>query len=105
MLHSRDEEPTLAGLMDNAERFTSAYILPRDDERLYLELFAKGEYRPELLFGECDIARAAAGASVRNAPLELGGLILAQQINPLTQKTPIGEAGRCLSSYRSSLHF
>jgi predicted dinucleotide-binding enzyme len=47
----------------------------------------------------------AAGASVRNAPLELGGLILAQQINPLTQKTPIGEAGRCLSSYRSSLHF
>ena len=60
MLHSRDEEPTLAGLMDNAERFTSAYILPRDDERLYLELFAKGGYRPELLFGECDIARAAA---------------------------------------------
>lgn len=63
MLHSRDEEPTLAGLMDNAEGFTSAYILPRDDdERLYLELFAKGEYRPELLFGECDIARAAAAS-------------------------------------------
>ena len=62
MLHSRDEEPTLAGLMDNAERFTSAYILPRDDERLYLELFAKGEYRPELIFGECDIARAAAAS-------------------------------------------
>lgn len=47
----------------------------------------------------------AAGASVRNAPLELGGLILAQQISPLTQKTPIGETGRCLSSYRGSLQF
>ena len=51
----------LPSLMADAEDFTSAYILPRDDgERLYLELFAKGEYRPELLFGECDIARAAA---------------------------------------------
>ena len=47
--------------MADVEEFTSAYILPRDDgERLYLELFAKGEHRPELLFGECDIARAAA---------------------------------------------
>lgn len=63
MLHSKDEEPTLAGLMDNAEAFTSTYILPRDDdERLYLELLTKGEYRPELLFGECDIARAAAAS-------------------------------------------
>ena len=61
MLHSRDKEPTLAGLMADAEEFTSVYILPRDDsERLYLDLFAKGEYRPELLFGECDIAQAAA---------------------------------------------
>lgn len=63
MLHSRDEEPALAGLMADAEEFTSAYILPRDDgERLYLESFAKGEYRPELIFGECDIARAAAAS-------------------------------------------
>ncbi len=60
MLHSRDENPTLEGLMSNAEEFTLEYILPRDDdERLYLELFARGEYRPELLFGECDAARAA----------------------------------------------
>ena len=43
--------------MLDAEELTSAYILPRKDgERLYLDLFAKGEYRPELLFGECAIA-------------------------------------------------
>ena len=41
--------------MLDAEELTSAYILPR----LYLDLFAKGEYRPELLFGECAIAQAA----------------------------------------------
>ena len=63
MLHSRDGKPTLAGLMADAEEFTSAYILPRDDgERPYLELFAQGEYRPELLFGERDISRAAAAS-------------------------------------------
>lgn len=34
--------------MADAEEFTSVYILPRNDgERLYLDLFAKGEYRPE----------------------------------------------------------
>lgn len=33
-----------------------------DGERLYLDLFAKGEYRPELLFGECAIAQAAAAS-------------------------------------------
>lgn len=60
MLHSRNEEPTLAGLMEDAEAFISTYILPRNsEERLYLKLFAQGEYRPELLFGDCDIARAA----------------------------------------------
>lgn len=31
-------------------------------KRSYLELFAKGEYRLELLFGERDIARAAAAS-------------------------------------------
>jgi hypothetical protein len=63
MLHSRDDDPTLTGLMDAAEAFTQNYVLPRsDDERLYLALFAKGEYRPELLFGEGDVARAAAAS-------------------------------------------
>ena len=47
----------------------------------------------------------AIGVPVRKALLELGGVILAQQINPLTQKTPIGEAEHCLSNYRGSLHF
>ena len=45
----------------------------------------------------------AIGVPVRKAPLELSGVILAQQINPLTQKTPIGEAEHCLSNYRGSL--
>ena len=47
----------------------------------------------------------AIGVSVRKALLELGGVILAQQINPLTQKTPIGEAEHCLSNYRGPLQF
>ena len=38
-----------------------------------------------------------------DAELELGGVILAQQINPLTQKTPIEGAEHCLSNYRGSL--
>lgn len=47
----------------------------------------------------------AIGVSARKALFELGGVILAQQINPLTQKTPIGEAEHCLSNYRGSLQF
>lgn len=46
----------------------------------------------------------AVGVPVRKALLELGGVILAQQINPLTQKTPIEGAEHCLSNYRGSLH-
>ena len=45
----------------------------------------------------------AVGVPVRKALLELGGVILAQQINPLMQKTPIGEAEHSLSNYRGSL--
>lgn len=33
-----------------------------DGERLYLDLFAKGEYCPELLLDECAIAQAAAAS-------------------------------------------
>lgn len=43
------------------------------------------------------------GVFARKALFELGRVILAQQINPLTQKTPIGEAEHCLSNYRGSL--
>lgn len=46
----------------------------------------------------------AVGVSVRKALLELGGIIPARQINPLTQKAPIGEAEHCLSNYGGSLH-
>lgn len=46
----------------------------------------------------------AIGVSVRKALLELGRVILAQQINPLTQKTPKEGAEHCLSNYRGSLH-
>lgn len=46
----------------------------------------------------------AAGAPVRKAPLELGGAIPVRQINPLTQKAPIGGAGHCLFNYKGSLH-
>ena len=42
---------------------------------------------------------------VCKAPLELGGVIPAQQINPLTQKAPIGETEHCLSNYRGLLQF
>ena len=47
----------------------------------------------------------AIGVPVRKALLKLSGVILAQQINPLTQKTPIGEAEHCLSNYRGSPQF
>ena len=43
------------------------------------------------------------GVPVRKALLELSGVILAQQINPLMQKTPIEEAEHSLSNYRGSL--
>ena len=45
----------------------------------------------------------AVGVPVSKALLELGGVILAQQINPLTQKNPIEGAEHCLSSYRGLL--
>ncbi len=54
MLHVRDEEPTLMGLMNDAEEFTSSYILPRSsEERLYLELFVKVNIAPN-----CSLAKA-----------------------------------------------
>ena len=41
---------------------TKGFLRRNKDEHMYLELFAKGEYRPELLFGEGDVARAAAAS-------------------------------------------
>lgn len=61
MLRAADERPALRRLMAAAERFVEARVLPRtDDERRYLELFAAGDYRPELIFPDGRMAEAAA---------------------------------------------
>lgn len=53
MLHSESREPTLTRLMDDTEEFIEKYVVPRDEnEHLYVELFSKGDYRPELLFDD-----------------------------------------------------
>ena len=60
MLRASDERPTLQKLIANAERFIERRVLPRTDgERAYLELFAAGDYRPELLFPDARMAEAA----------------------------------------------
>lgn len=60
MLHNRDTAPQLACLMEDAEAFVSSYVSPRNErERLYLKLFASGEYRPELVFDDAEMARSA----------------------------------------------
>lgn len=61
MLRSRAERPALEGLMENAERFTAEWVLPRTDvKREYLEHLAGGDYRPELVFPDESMAKAAA---------------------------------------------
>lgn len=60
MLRLDDEKPTLEGLIADATGFISKYVLPQTEvEREYLERFAKGDYRPSLLFGEGPVAEAA----------------------------------------------
>ena len=60
MLRVTDERPTLQKLIVNAEQFIERRVLPRtDSERKYLELFAAGDYRPELLFSDTRRAEAA----------------------------------------------
>ena len=61
MLRSSTERPTLDALMKNAERFIAEWVLPRaDGEREYLERLAGGDYRPELIFPDKSMAKAAA---------------------------------------------
>lgn len=60
MLRSSTERPTLEGLMEDAERFIAKWVLPRTDgEREYLERLAGGDYRPELVFPDESMAKAA----------------------------------------------
>lgn len=61
MLRSSARRPSIESLMDDAERFIADWVKPRtDSEEEYLERFAAGEYRPELVFGDEGMARAAA---------------------------------------------
>lgn len=61
MLRSSTERPTLEGLMKNAKSFIVQWVLPRTDgEREYLELLKNGDYRPELIFPDESMAKAAA---------------------------------------------
>lgn len=60
MLRAADERPSLQGLMETAERFIEAHVLPRTDaEREYLDRLAAGDYRPGLLFPDERMAAAA----------------------------------------------
>ena len=61
MLRSSSERPTLEGLMKDAERLIAELALPRTDgECEYLERLAGGDYRPELVFPDEPMAKAAA---------------------------------------------
>lgn len=60
MLRAADQHPTLKGLMSTAEQFIETRIQPRNDkERKYLNLFAAGDYKPELIFPDDQMAKAA----------------------------------------------
>jgi hypothetical protein len=60
MLRDADEHPTLRDLMSDADEFITRYILPRTDaEAEYLQRFATGDFRPELIFSDEAIAEAA----------------------------------------------
>ncbi|WP_455044643.1 nucleotidyl transferase AbiEii/AbiGii toxin family protein [Lancefieldella rimae] len=61
MLRSSIEHPTLKALMEDAERFIADWVLPKtDEEHEYLERLAGGDYRPELVFPDESMAKAAA---------------------------------------------
>lgn len=61
MLRSSTEHPTLKALMEDAERFIVDWVLPKtNEEREYLERLTSGDYRPELIFPDETMAKAAA---------------------------------------------
>ena len=60
MLRSSTERPTLQTIMEDAGRFITDWVLPKTDgERGYLERLAAGDYRPELVFPDESMAKAA----------------------------------------------
>lgn len=61
MLRSSTEHPTLKALVEDAERFIADWVLPKtNEEREYLERLASGGYRPEFIFPDETMAKAAA---------------------------------------------
>ena len=57
----KSSESDLDSLVSTARGFIEGFVLPRDNsEREYLDYFAAGDYRPELLFGQCETAERAA---------------------------------------------
>lgn len=61
MLRTSENVPTLDALVEEASCLIETCVLPRgDSEREYLDRFAVAEYRPDLLFGEGEVAEAAA---------------------------------------------
>lgn len=60
MLRRSESRPTLESLVRDANAFIDDYVLPRNDaEREYLDRLSRGDYRPELLFNEAQMAKAA----------------------------------------------
>ena len=61
MLRSSTKHPTLETLMEDAECFIADWVLPKTDEECeYLERLASGDYRPEFIFPDETMAKAAA---------------------------------------------
>lgn len=59
MLRLSVPKPTLDELMTDADGFIANWVEPQtDDEREYLERFARGDYHPELLFCDAHIVMA-----------------------------------------------
>lgn len=60
MLRLQEIHPKLEELIVEAREYINGYVLPQDEgEEEFLFSFAKGEFFPELLFGENEIAKAA----------------------------------------------
>lgn len=60
MLRAANERPTLQRLMATAEQFIETRVLPHAAaEREHLRFFVDGDYRPEPLFPDAQMATAA----------------------------------------------